>query len=960
MPTSSPPSNGDVVAVGANQPLLLKDGDVWLVRKGGVDVFAVPVAGGVPSGRRRHLVRMDPDTAVFGASPAAPPVGLGLVAVGIAGTELARVAPDTLADPQHAADALHLAETWTTRVSQGLVRQAAPHDETPLQPGTPATLPAGTSAGAGAPLVWVKLTEGQVTFLGDAEVSLPPGDAWWPLTPLTWITATTDAKLECIDTATARDRGVLWPALPRFLALVLECLAVEARRTEAEERERLARELETEQRVVESAVEGLASVVPGTDGIVSDAQLTGDRLLDACKVVAAAAGIEIDPARGPAAAVDPKDRLEAIARTSSFRTRPVTLEGDWWRQDNGPLLAFRTQDGAPVALLPESPKRYVLVDPATHTRTAVDASAAGTLRNDAVMFYRPLPGRALSIGDLFRFSRRGLGRDAVAVVGLGMLGGLVGMLTPIATGMIFDTLIPSADRTRLLQMTMALIVAALAAGVFDVVRSIAIMRVSGRVDATLQAATWDRLLTLPVPFFRDYSAGDLATRASAVNAIQQTLTGAVLSSLLAAVFSLFNLGLMFWYEIRLTFIALALVLIVLIVMAVANYLQLRRQRVLLKMEGALAGLVLQLINGVNKLRVAGGEPRAFAVWAARFAAQRRIEFRSRRVAYSVAVFNSAFSVIAVLIIFFSIWYWPNDTFDTGTFLSFNAAFGQFMAAVLGMTGAITSSISVVPLYERARPILATLPEVDRAKVDPGPLKGAIEVNRVSFRYRPDGPIVLHELSISVKAGEFVALVGPSGAGKSTLYRMLLGFETPPLGTIFYDGQDLAGLDVRAVRRQIGVVLQNGKLLWGSIYQNIVGAAPLTMEDAWEAARAAGLEDDINAMPMGMQTFIGEGATTFSGGQRQRLMIARAVVNKPRIILFDEATSALDNETQAIVSNSLTRLKATRLVIAHRLSTIVKADRIYVIETGRIVENGTYQELMAANGAFAALARRQIT
>ena len=958
MPTSSPPNSGDVVSIGANQPLLLKDGDVWLVRNGAVDLFAVPVSGGVPSGRRQHLARVEREGALWGASPVPAPVGYGLLAVGIAGTEIARITADALVPSAGAADAVHLAETWTTALSDGIARRAPPAGET-LHPGTTATLAAGTSAVPGAPVVWIRLSEGHATFLGDATLPLSAGEAWWPLTPRTWIVAAADAKLECVDTTTARDRGVLWPALPRFAALVLAWAAGEAQRIGAVERGRLGRDTERQQAIVGRAIEGLASVLPGREGHLGDATGTGDRLLDACALVAAAAGIELHPASGAAATRDPANPLEAIARTSNFRTRPVALAGRWWDRDNGPLLAYRAGDGAPVALLPRSPTRYVLVDPSAPGRPSVDARVAASLRGDAVMFYRPFPPQALSVFDVFRFGRRGLGRDALTIVALGILGGLIGMLMPIETGIIFDTLIPSADRSRLLQITMALIVAALAAGVFEVVRALAVLRVSGKVDGTLQAATWDRLLALPVPFFRGYSAGDLAMRANAVNAIQQTLTGVVLSSVLSAVFSLFSLALMFWYEIRLTLVALGLVLLVLFVMAVANFLQLRRQRVLLRMEGAIAGLVLQLINGVNKLRVAGGEPRAFAVWAERFAAQRRVEFGARRVAYSVAVFNSAFSVIALLVIFFSIWYWPNAAFDTGTFLSFNAAFGQFMAAILTMAGAITSSIGIVPLYERARPILTTLPEVDRAKVDPGPLKGAIEVNHVSFRYRSDGPVVLHEVSMSVRAGEFVALVGPSGAGKSTLYRMLLGFEAPSSGTIFYDGQDLAGLDVRAVRRQIGVVLQNGQLLWGSIYQNIVGAAPLSMDEAWEAARAAGLEDDIKAMPMGMETFIGEGATTFSGGQRQRLMIARAIVTKPRIILLDEATSALDNQTQAIVTESLARLEATRLVIAHRLSTIVKADRIYVMEAGRVVEHGGYQELLAAGGAFAALARRQL-
>lgn len=242
----------------------------------------------------------------------------------------------------------------------------------------------------------------------------------------------------------------------------------------------------------------------------------------------------------------------------------------------------------------------------------------------------------------------------------------------------------------------------------------------------------------------------------------------------------------------------------------------------------------------------------------------------------------------------------------------------------------------------------------------GELNGDIEVSHVTFRYRPADPLEMNDLSLHVPAGELATVVGPSGSGKSTLFRLLLGFETPETGTIFFDRQDLAGLHIRSVRRQIGVVLQNGRLMRGDVFTSIVGTNLLTHDDAWAAARMAGLDEDIEQMPMGMFTWIGEGGGTLSGGRKQRLLIARAVVTRPRILLFDEATSALDNRTQSIVSKSLEGLQATRIVIAHRLSTVMKADRIHVVHAGRIVQTGTYQELIAHDGLFAELAQRQLS
>ena len=233
------------------------------------------------------------------------------------------------------------------------------------------------------------------------------------------------------------------------------------------------------------------------------------------------------------------------------------------------------------------------------------------------------------------------------------------------------------------------------------------------------------------------------------------------------------------------------------------------------------------------------------------------------------------------------------------------------------------------------------------------------MNHASFRYSSDSPLVLRDVSFTIRPGEFVAFTGTSGSGKSTLIRLLLGFEQPLSGAIYYDGQDFAGLDLQEVRKQMGVVLQSGKLLAGDLLTNIVGNSPLTVEDAWDAARVSGMEEDIKALPMGMYTMVAEGGKTLSGGQRQRLMIARAVVNRPRILLLDEATSALDNRTQDIVSQALEGMRATRIVVAHRLSTIINADRIFVLDQGVIAESGTYNELLQKNGIFAELAKRQI-
>lgn len=478
------------------------------------------------------------------------------------------------------------------------------------------------------------------------------------------------------------------------------------------------------------------------------------------------------------------------------------------------------------------------------------------------------------------------------------------------------------------------------------------------MDLSIQAAVWDRLLALPVPFFRDFTAGDLALRANGISTIRQALSGTTLNAVLAAVFSSFNLLLLFYYSTKLALVAVGLMLIVVIITVACSVIKLRHERQLAAVEGDLSGLVLQLLSSVAKLRTTGSEGRAFALWARDFARHRNLTFKAEGVGNILETFNAIFPLLCSMTIFAAVaLFMQGGGLSTGAFLAFNAAFGAFMLAMLEMTGAVITVLQIVPLYERAKPILQALPEVDQAKADPGRLQGNIEISQLSFSYTADGPQILRDVTLDIKAGQFVAVVGPSGSGKSTLLRCLLGFETPSSGAIFYDGQDMSALDITAVRRQLGVVLQNGQLLPGDIFKNIVGSSGLTIDDAWTAARMCGLEQDIRAMPMGMHTMVIGGG--LSGGQQQRLLIARAIVHRPRMLYFDEATSALDNQTQAVVSESLEQLEATRIVIAHRLSTVRNADVIVVLDGGVVKEKGTYDELMAQGGIFAQLASRQI-
>ena len=955
------------IAAGGNAPLLLAAGRAWQVEAGKVEVFALLEGAGE---NRFHLATVPAGGLLCGVEKTA---GLQLLAVGSRDCLLAELEPDAMrraaGEPALAPVLSALLDGWITRLLGEALRANAPKTFLELAGGGEETRveKEGMAVRPREGVVWVRRLQGSCRLLGRAELAVGEGELL-PLPEAAWLTAAGETRLAAVATpellsgASAGD----WPAaLVRFHELCLTYFALQIGKSLADERARLAHKADLDRLTLGSAYSRLASILTDTPHPSSEPDEMAEPLLAACRLLGPSLGILFRSPVESLGMTAKSDQLAAICLASQVRSRRVILRGRWWRADNGPLLAFRFLDEAQkerraVALLPTSPRSYVMVDPIERTRRPVDAALAETLTGEAFMFYPPLPDRPLTKWDLLRPAFQDRRTDLLTIVMMGIAGGLLGLLVPIVTGQIFGQVIPSADRRQLLPMVLALILGALATSVFQITRSIAVLRLGGKMDGGVQAAVWDRLLGLPADFFRRFSVGDLANRSMGIDAIRELLTGNVITSILSAIFSLFTFALLFYYSWRLALVATALVIVLMGVTMLLVWLQVRHQRDLYRIQGKVASLLFGLISGLAKLRVGGAVPRAFALWAQRFAEQRQWAIRGQRIANLQATLNSCYGVLTSLALFAFMGFSSQANLPIGDFLAFNAAFGQFLGAALSMIGVFSSILAMIPLYERLLPILETVPEVDATKADAGDLTGEIEFSHVSFRYTEDGPLILDDVSFRVVPGEFIALVGPSGAGKSTCLRLILGFERPTSGSIYFDGQDLASLDPQSVRRQLGVVLQSGRPMAGDIFSAIVGNSNLGIDDAWEAARMAGLDEDIKAMPMGMHTVISEGGETFSGGQKQRLLIARAVVRRPRIILFDEATSALDNRTQDIVSRSLERLKATRVVIAHRLSTIVNADRIYVMQGGRVVEVGTYEELLRREGGvFAQLAARQI-
>jgi len=672
-------------------------------------------------------------------------------------------------------------------------------------------------------------------------------------------------------------------------------------------------------------------------------------------------GVELAPAGKRPPGIDDLAAVLKLAEASGLRSRRVLLRAGWWANSAGPFIVFLGQERRAAAILPGPRGGHHLLDSATGTRKPLTPDIIAELAPEAVMFYHSLPARSLAFRDLASFVapmlRVDLWRIVVAAFGLGVLA----MATPLVTKVLIDSVLPRAEADQLLICAAALVVVTLMVGAVQFMQGVAVLRLESRLDWVLQAAVADRLLRLPIEFFRNYSAGDLADRALGIEAIRVMITTRAIRGMLALASFVFALAVMLYLDAPLGLFAAVLAFIRLVIVGGFSFARLKHERASFGLKGWLQGAIVQFVSGIGKLRTADATINALNVWVERFSRQKRHFIHSQHAANAMKGVESGFPAIATLLIFSGSegLAATSPTHDLGTFLAFYAAFGIALGAAGEWAQAAAQLVTVIPRVERLGPIIAAPIEVPDDAKTVGELEGTIEFAEVSFRYGTAGPAIVDSVSLSVAHGEYLAIVGPSGSGKSTLFRLLLGFEKPQSGVIFVDGKSLETIELSSLRRQVGVVLQNSKLASGNLYENICGGIHLPIDRVWDIARAAGLDRDIEAMPMGMHTFVAEGHNTLSGGQRQRLMIARALAHNPRLLLMDEATSALDNRSQAIVTASIRRLNITRIVVAHRLSTVQSADRIIVLDKGRIVQSGRFDELMAKPGLFAEFARRQL-
>lgn len=666
------------------------------------------------------------------------------------------------------------------------------------------------------------------------------------------------------------------------------------------------------------------------------------------------------------------DQLQIIRRLmqkGNMQMRLVTFVDDWYKKDSGVFLGYYGEEKELAAIIPMKLGKYYIFTKKHPDGILLNETTKLLLDKDGFACYAGFPSRKLKVIDLMKFMFNQCWKvDYKTIILASFIAGIIPLVAPIITETIFQDILPIQDRQGLATVTQVMMVTSFSMAAISVVRSVAVLRITTHIDMATEAALWNRLLSLPLTFFRKYSSGELAQRMQGIDSIKSVVSGEFVSIVFNFIFSFWSLFLMCYYSLKLTAVALGIWIIYCFISAFIYRRVIKFQRNLVSANNKTASIVQQIFTGLAKFRVQGAEEQAFYLWSKVFGEEWKWNLKLRWQNNYNMIISSIQPFILTILLYYITIYGMQTTNSDGTvslsisyaqFIAFSAAYSSFNGTLNAAIPLVGTFFSIQPHIENLRPILNEEPENTDDKIDAEILSGTIEVNHLSFSYSKEGPNILNDISFRVSAGETLAIVGRSGCGKSTLIRLLLGFEKPKLGAIYYDGQDLSELSLPSVRSQMGVVLQNGQLMTGDIFTNIVGTSSLTQKEAWAAAEAAGIADDIREMPMGMQTVISEGSSNISGGQRQRLLIARALAARPAIIIFDEATSALDNRTQAIVTNSLNKLHATRIIVAHRLSTIRNVDRILVLDNGIIAEEGSFDKLVAQNGIFANLVKRQL-
>ena len=958
---------GTDVPCAGNLPVALDDANsLWFIDRGAVNLFLVELKDGVEQSAPQHLLRREAGWFLPGVATnqrdSQDGTTLSLVAKGLPGTLLKRL-PVSLLSKVHPQELAEQTDAWLSEMTDTLSRFAAPVPRpTALAEAGEIRLQAHATLSVQRKVVWATPQAGSALLFMDIVDPLElaqGGEAWLPLTRTSWLTPLEETTLACVSTQALAEQARLPAALAYFheVAFTLERLN---RRLAVVDDVNLERARTMSRRTAEKAAR--ARLFNLYDQPVDRQEgLEDTALVDALHLIGRHEGIDFKvPARtGPSQSAP---GLVDVLDASGVRARRLRLRNEdaWWRTDSHAMLGFRKRDGQPVALLPGVFGRYREIDPVSKQTVRVSEAQAEALHEDAWMFYRPLPDGEVKPRDLLRLALRGSAPDIVRLVAAGLPYGLIQLLPALALGFVAHEIAAGGTAGALYTVAWVLAGFGLLGGLLHLGQSMAMMRLEGRSASRAEAAFWDRLMRLSPAVLHRHPSGDLAMSGMTFQNLRDGLQGMVADSFLSAVFLAPVFAVIFFYDAALGGLALAFSLVALLITAGLGALQVAPHARMIRASRAVAGRLFQIVGGFAKLRVENAEGSAFAMWARDYREQKRAELDLSVLEGHSRAFSAALPFLAAAILLAAAVSIGERSMPVGDFLVVYLVFIAFQGAIARLGESFGTVAAMLPAFEQMRPLLRADPETETEGEPVEYLGGDLLFDRISFRYDPDGPLILDDVTIHAQPGEFIAIAGESGTGKSTLFRLALGIDRPSAGAVYYDGRDLRHLNLRQLRRKVGAVPQSVGLHPLDIWDNLVSHHDgITNDEVWESVRTAEVEKEIKAMPMGMMTMVGASGTVLSGGESQRVTIARSVIGKPRIMLLDEATNWLDNENQANVMDNLNALTSTRVVIAHRLSTLEQADRIYVLSGGKVVQSGAFDELMEEDGVFKELVKRQI-
>lgn len=948
-------AKGEKFEFSGNHHLPLSEKDtVWFLERGSVNLFAIERKDGRPEGLRTLLATFMAPTPLF-AFPVSSEATHEVVAITEGDTLFFKLALESVntsfeKEPDFINNWINTLATFHKKeIQTETSHYLEPPKSVSLEKNETLSLKRAISHSDKSKINWIEIEEGEVEFLGYPSLLLSKGP--FPLTYNAWVKSPQKAVVSASEETKEWKKGI-----STYHNFLLGYFLSHRGREKVKEKRLSERRHEREELAVDASLKEMVTVLnPFKKG---EMRFLPQPIFDACDLIGKALKMPFTRPEKFPETEDVTQLVAKIAEASKVRYRRVVLKGKWWKNDSGHLLAFYGPELKPVALIDKRAGHYTMIDPSTHTSKKVDKEIAKELDISAYTFY-PCFSNTLKTGkELLSFSLRQNYKELRSIIVYSVIAAILALFPPFATKILMSEVLPEANYSLLGQVSIGLFIAAITTSVFLFFRSLTVVRLEGKSSYQLQSALWDRILKLPVSFFRRFSTGNLILRVFSTEQMRSLLSGQVTRALFSGIFSLFYLIAMGVYAPALTLISVGILLVGYLITFVCASLYARQKKEFYSRDAKINAFLVQVISSVGKLRTAGAEKNVFSQWAHEFAKFKKADLNSQHI-YNFITFMNYLLPFTLYFAIFAYVIANHGAYSVALFIAFNTAFISFYIAMIDLSNMIIEITPIKPLWDRTKVILKEPLEEQIAAQKPGILTGEIHVDDLFFKYTDESEhYVLENITMRVNPKEFVAIVGPSGCGKSTLFRLLLGFEKPASGGIFYDNKDLSSLIIHDLRRQIGVVLQEEGVIAGSIFDNLTCGGSYTSAQIERALEISGFSEDVNSFPMGINTHLSIGGTTLSGGQKQRLLIARAILPSPKILLLDEATSALDNKNQEKVIKSIDQLDVTRIVIAHRLATIRNADRIYVMQKGCFIQMGTYAELAAQPGLFQNMLQRQ--